>query len=158
MSATPDFPADNPPGDADNLDALLTHATGSWRTLIPTQEALREKLMRVSALLTALGRPVETPSLLLQRAAGQPVMLKELDGSVTVGRSTTADWSLSEVAKLSRVQFRIFSRSGSWWIEDAGSKNGTFFEGNSERITLRPLTNGDLIHAGGLVFAFVLPE
>jgi pSer/pThr/pTyr-binding forkhead associated (FHA) protein len=150
--------SNNPPADPDNLSELLTHATGSWRSAIPIQEALRTKLQRVSSLLIALGRPVEAPSLLTQRSADEPVMIREIEGSLTVGRHESADWSLPDVAKISRIQFRVFHRSGSWWIEDNASKNGTFLEGSTERITLRPLANGDVFHAGGLAFAFVMPE
>lgn len=158
MSSSPDSAADNPPADPDNLNDLLTQATRSWRAAIPAHKALREKLQYVSTLLAALGRPIKAPSLLMRRNAEQPVMIKEIEGSLTVGRNPAAGWPITDAIKISRIQFRVFSRNGSWWIEDTGSKNGTFVEGIDERVTLRPLANGDVITTGGLAFAFVLPE
>ena len=150
--------AHDPSADPDSLHDLLTQATGAWRITIPDQEALLAKLKCVSSLLTALGKPVTAPSLLSQRSEHEPVAIKEIKDSLTVGRNADAGWPLSDVTRISRIQFRVFFENGGWWVEDPGSKNGTFLMGSKERIKRRPLASGDVIQAGGLAFAFVLPE
>ena len=79
-------------------------------------------------------------------------------GLNTMGRSSDNDVIVPD-CYISRRHCAILVHSGTGCeLHDTASKNGTFLEGSSDRITLRPLANGDVIHTGGLIFAFVLPE
>lgn len=52
-------------------------------------------------------------------AAGEP-------RSVTFGRLATCGVSLPDDPDVSRQHARVTWRDGAWWLEDAGSSNGTF--------------------------------
>jgi hypothetical protein len=54
-------------------------------------------------------------------------------------------WLSSTHARLTRVL-------GKWMLEDAGSKNGTFV--NGERVTRTELADGDVVEAGHVFFVF----
>ena len=68
--------------------------------------------------------------------------------SLTIGRSQDNDVVLSHPT-VSRRHARIFEHNGAHLIEDLGSSNGTFI--NGERvIQARQLNVGDIIHAGAM--------
>ena len=78
-------------------------------------------------------------------AAGAKISME--DGSFTIGRSETGEGKLGDDGELSRRHARIVRSDGGLQIEDLGSTNGTFV--NGQRISaptgLRP---GDLIGVG----------
>jgi pSer/pThr/pTyr-binding forkhead associated (FHA) protein len=68
---------------------------------------------------------------------------------VLVGRETGSDCRLEDSAISSR-HARLAYRQGQWWVEDLGSRNGTFL--NQERLT-QPLVlaSGDELRFGGVI-------
>ncbi len=74
---------------------------------------------------------------------------------LTVGRSSTADLSLPD-RFLSRLHARFAHRGDAWEVEDLGSRNGTFL--NGERLTRAAAVSvGDEIRVSGCALR-VLPE
>lgn len=73
---------------------------------------------------------------------------RRFDGeSVVIGRSSKADLSIGDRA-LSREHARLVADEGAWLVEDLGSRNGSFVNGQavSGRVSLRP---GDVLTVGG---------
>lgn len=67
---------------------------------------------------------------------------------VLVGRDAGSDCRLDDRA-ISSHHARLAYRQGQWWVEDLGSRNGTFL--NQERLT-QPLVlaSGDELRFGGM--------
>src|SRR3954468_18211509 len=78
-------------------------------------------------------------------AAGQTITMEQ---ELVIGRSTPGLGSLGGDSEISRVHARIFhDPSGRLTIEDLGSTNGTFVNGN--RVSgQQPLTSGDSVRVG----------
>ena len=77
-------------------------------------------------------------------AAGQ---LIPLNGDITIGRDpVSTDFPIAADDKLSRRHIRIYSPAGKILVEDCGSTNGTFI--NGQRIHQQELVSGDTIHIG----------
>jgi pSer/pThr/pTyr-binding forkhead associated (FHA) protein len=77
-------------------------------------------------------------------AAGQ---LIPLNGDITIGRDpASTDFPIAADDKLSRRHIRIYSPAGKILVEDCGSTNGTFI--NGQRIHQQELVSGDTIHIG----------
>ncbi len=72
-------------------------------------------------------------------------MFKILEGEAIIGRSTQAGIRVVDEG-ISRQHARIVQEAGMLFIEDLGSKNGTF--ANGERITRHRLQDGDKIQVG----------
>ncbi|MGH9044677.1 MAG: FHA domain-containing protein [Acidimicrobiales bacterium] len=78
-------------------------------------------------------------------------MVYDLDGEVTVGRSSGCAIPTSYDSYSSTLHARIYRSGGSIWVEDLGSTNGTFV--NSERISQPSrLAKGDLVQIGATIF------
>ena len=65
--------------------------------------------------------------------------------SIQIGRHPTTDISIPD-ASVSRVHARIFQLDGDYYIEDLGSRNGTFVEG--ERVDQRAIEDGQSVRLG----------
>jgi hypothetical protein len=78
-------------------------------------------------------------------AAGQTITLEQ---ELVIGRSTPGLGSLGGDSEISRVHARVFhDPSGRLMIEDLGSTNGTFVNGN--RVSgQQPLNSGDQVRVG----------
>jgi hypothetical protein len=73
-----------------------------------------------------------------------------LDGELTVGRGGGCQVVLAEDTFVSQVHARVFSRDGRPYVEDLGSRNGTFV--NGKRIdTPTRLRRGDRVQFGQTV-------
>lgn len=73
-----------------------------------------------------------------------------LDGELTVGRGGGCQVVLAEDTFVSQVHARVFARDGRPYVEDLGSRNGTFV--NGKRIdTPTRLRRGDRIQFGQTV-------
>ena len=74
----------------------------------------------------------------------------------TVSRSKFTDTTIMILTipdrQLSSKHARLLKSDGAWFIEDAGSTNGTFLRG--ERVRREPLTDGDLVELGLTVLLF----
>ncbi|HEY8550710.1 MAG TPA: GGDEF domain-containing protein [Vicinamibacterales bacterium] len=79
------------------------------------------------------------------------------DAPVEVGRSSEAALSFPDVPSISRRHARLVFNDGEVWLEDLGSRNGTFL--NDEPIR-RPtlLASGDRFQVGTVVFKFLHEE
>lgn len=72
-----------------------------------------------------------------------------LDSTKLVGRSTECDIVVIE-PEMSRVHFRITLQGETYYIEDAGSTNGTLLNQES-LIGIRPLQQNDMIQVGDMI-------
>lgn len=74
-------------------------------------------------------------------------------GSLTIGRARDADLVFPEPTEISRRHARIWEEDGAARIEDLGSRNGTFV--NGEGVTApRVLANGDNVQVGPVYLKF----
>jgi pSer/pThr/pTyr-binding forkhead associated (FHA) protein len=79
-----------------------------------------------------------------------------LTRTVTIGRSAANDITIQD-SSISRQHSRIEVFGGEMTAVDLGSLNGTFV--NDQRIEdPQPLTNGDIVRVGRIVFTAVIPE
>src|SRR3954453_13696087 len=87
----------------------------------------------------------ETLKIVSGNAAGQSIPLEQ---ELVIGRSTPGLGSLGGDSEISRVHARVFhDPSGRLMIEDLGSTNGTFVNGN--RVSgQQPLNPGDQVRVG----------
>ena len=77
---------------------------------------------------------------------GEKVDSMRLDGTLQVGRAEACQVRLSDTYA-SSFHARIYSRDGSWYVEDLGSTNGTFV--NDQRLAAPALVQpGDRIRIG----------
>jgi len=86
------------------------------------------------------------PSMLMVSSDGQKPHSVRLDGSTTIGRSVECELRLDDTY-VSQQHARIFDRSGNWYVEDLGSTNGTYVNGEPAT-DVWPLTFGDEIQIG----------
>jgi serine phosphatase RsbU (regulator of sigma subunit) len=91
--------------------------------------------------------------LLIQSPGGQTRTVPLTTDRLTVGRSSTADLSFPEDSGLSRQHMMLAREGNAWFVEDLGSKNGTFLNEApvKTRTALKP---GDRVTAGHLVMTF----
>jgi len=71
----------------------------------------------------------------------------ELGGEITLGRSPGCAVSLEGDTFASSVHARVFRRDGETWLEDLGSTNGTFVNGERVATPVR-LRRGDRLKVG----------
>lgn len=70
---------------------------------------------------------------------------------VTLGRHPSCEWVLTDDTVSSRHARLVFHHDH-WWLEDLGSRNGTFLNGDALRAPV-VLTNQDRIRCGQVSFA-----
>ncbi len=94
----------------------------------------------------------EIPVLVLKRG-NMPQRMFQLppEKAVSVGRDKVNTISVADKT-LSGQHFRIVPKEGTFFLADLGSTNGTFL--NGERVTLKELKSGAVIHAGQCDFTF----
>ena len=93
-------------------------------------------------------------SILLLRE-GVPRLKVPLGDTCRIGRSSECDLQLLD-HQLSRVHARIDLRGDAYWLEDLGSRNGTFLAGSRVSKPVR-LATGDEVSLGGLAVVFDPP-
>ncbi|MFN0016773.1 MAG: sigma 54-interacting transcriptional regulator [Pirellulaceae bacterium] len=81
---------------------------------------------------------------------GTHFLLKD-GASARIGRGLECDVVLSDPLS-SRVHATVVCESAEWWVRDAGSRNGTFV--NGQKIDEARLTEGDLLKVGSSEFTF----
>ena len=70
-----------------------------------------------------------------------------VDREITFGRAAGCIVSMPDDAYMSQVHARVFMREGNVYVEDLGSTNGTFV--NGERLTVeQQLSRGDQLQVG----------
>jgi pSer/pThr/pTyr-binding forkhead associated (FHA) protein len=83
---------------------------------------------------------------------GAKVDSRRLDGVLQVGRAEACQVRLSDTYA-SSFHARIYSKDGSWYVEDLGSTNGTYL--NQRRITVpAELRAGDRVRIGKTTLDF----
>ncbi len=81
---------------------------------------------------------------------GERGRVYELPEEVTVGRAPGCGVRVDD-AYTSSIHARVFRRDGTLWVEDLGSTNGTWL--NGERLASpAKVDRGDLVQVGGTVF------
>lgn len=94
----------------------------------------------------------EVPVLILQRGKNPPRMFQlPMDQVVSVGRDKVNTISIADQT-LSGQHFRIVPKAETYYLVDLQSTNGTYL--NGERVTLKELKPGAVIHAGQCDFTF----
>jgi FHA domain-containing protein len=73
-----------------------------------------------------------------------------LDREITVGRGGGCQVVLADDTFVSQVHARLFERDGRAWVEDLGSRNGTFVNGKRIDAATR-LRRGDRVQFGQTV-------
>jgi FHA domain len=109
------------------------------------------------AAAAGLGARARTGSLIvLSSPALKQDSERTLDSApVTIGRSTDNDMALGEDEFASAHHARVEPRRDGVWVEDVGSTNGTFV--NGQRLSKpRKLTSGDVIRVGETDLRFEL--
>ena len=99
--------------------------------------------------------PATDATLVVLRGGGlEPGDRIDLFGGLSIGRSTDADVRIED-RFASQIHCRVFSRKGSYRLEDLGSTNGTFLNGQQMKgeAELRDL---DEIRIGDTEFRFEL--
>ena len=77
---------------------------------------------------------------------GAKVGTHQLDGQLQIGRAEACQIRLSDTY-VSQFHARLFSRDGSWFVEDLGSTNGTYL--NQRRVTgTAEIRAGDRLRMG----------
>jgi len=104
---------------------------------------------------------VDDQAILELRIAGRPGPSFSLDRSTDtiLGRSTDAVIALPDrLASRNHAALRYDAAGGSWIVQDLGSRNGTWLDG--ERITSGTLRDGSVIRLGTseLIFRLLAPE
>ena len=69
----------------------------------------------------------------------------------TIGRNEAVDLQIDS-GRVSREHAVIRKEAGRYWIEDLGSTNGTFV--NGERVEEAPLHDGDILQIADVEFSF----
>lgn len=105
-----------------------------WREL--KQQALNLARQRIPALLVT------------QDAASE--QLRFATAEVTLGRHPSCEWVLADETVSSRHARLVFHHDH-WWLEDLGSRNGTFLNGDALNAPV-VLTNQDHIRCGQVSF------
>lgn len=102
-----------------------------------------------------MNRFTASPGARLVLRSGDDLREHELrDSKQYLGREPSNDIVLTDDEQVSGRHLRVFVRAGSYYLEDIGSTNGTFL--NGERITGVVLLNsGDLIKAGKTMLKFL---
>lgn len=111
----------------------------------PTQEMLENTIVMD-----------EVPVLVLKRGSNPPRMFQlPPDQVVSVGRDKVNTISIADPT-LSGQHFRIVPKEGVYYLVDLHSTNGTFMGG--ERVTLKEIPAGGMIHAGQCDFHFRMEQ
>ncbi len=117
----------------------------------PSEES--EKIAAVSsAIREIMGRTSLNPTLSILRGLKAGRIFELLGESIMIGRNSNCDLVLPDEV-VSRNHARVRARTDGLYIEDLGSRNGTFV--NGKRITQpTKLANGDYIQVYELLLSF----
>jgi pSer/pThr/pTyr-binding forkhead associated (FHA) protein len=118
---------------------------------------VRQRIDVFGRLLEALPEPPAGPALLYQIEGRDEVRSVPLGAELIVGRRPEASecgLAFPECERMSRRHFRIRRVEDFHVLTDLGSANGTYVNASPARIREHWLTAGDILFAGGVVFAF----
>src|SRR6187549_493984 len=95
------------------------------------------------------------PILRVEQKHEKPYEVDLVKDSVSIGRSSSNDLVFNHLS-LSRHHARILKKEEGYFVEDSGSRNGTFLNGiRLKQQTL--LKNGDAIQLGEILIRFTEP-
>lgn len=95
------------------------------------------------------------PILRVEQKHEKPFEVELIKDVFTVGRSSGNDLAFNHLS-LSRHHAKLLKEKDQFFLEDSGSRNGTFLNGN--RLTGRQsVKNGDVIQLGEIILRFVDP-
>jgi pSer/pThr/pTyr-binding forkhead associated (FHA) protein len=118
---------------------------------------ISEHLREATATLQRLSLPAHTPVLvLLGHTPQETPTVFPINGRTIVGRGSSAHVQLADEEKLSRTHFAVEPADDSIVLDDLRSRNGTRINGRDTISFPYLLVDGDIIHAGGRRFLFVL--
>jgi hypothetical protein len=87
-----------------------------------------------------------TPKSVVVTESEKPVRTFVLDGELTFGRADSCGVQLDDTY-VSTLHARLFSKDGTWFVEDLGSTNGTYL--NRVKVTSpSPIAVGDEVRVG----------
>lgn len=143
------------------LDALLSRTAPTLFDRSQGSSAFFHRLNEGRQLLASLPTLPATAFLVSIPSRAQHALsaleLRLIEQGLTVGRSTTCDWAVSDLRqKLSGQHFRIVCTEDGYLLRDLNSTNGTFVNENTNPIRSAMLCDGDVITAGGRKFLFSL--
>jgi len=100
----------------------------------------------------ASGAPLPGLALAWTRRGASPTDRARIGDSLTIGRSARAAWTIGD-DRMSSIHLRLRPFGATALVEDAGSTNGTFVDG--ERIdAARAIGPGAVVRAGHSIFVF----
>ena len=92
----------------------------------------------------------DTPLLTIERERGGEAVRIEPGAMFSVGRAADADFVITDDPHVSAMHFRLHCRDAEWWLEDLGSRNGTYVNGVPVRQTV--VHHHDRIAVGDTAF------
>lgn len=75
-------------------------------------------------------------------------------GEISIGRGSRNDIYIKDRV-VSKNHMKIFFSDGYYYVEDLGSSNGTYLNGNDIGDNVVEIVDGDLISVGKIQFMFV---
>ena len=152
-----------PPPSSLSDEALSQLLCESHATIKATKSSTRHVFDRVRTFGQMYGDLASKPegvALLFRESATDPVRAQPIDRNLVVGRLPIGENNLPgcdlsfENDRMSRRHFEIALADGLYLLRDLKSRNGTYVNGDPTRIREIALKVGDIISAGGVVFAF----
>jgi pSer/pThr/pTyr-binding forkhead associated (FHA) protein len=120
--------------------------------IVDLRPPVRAQTGRAQPAIKSKGGGKAPRSVVVVDESGSKVETLRLDGTLQVGRAEACQIRLPDTYA-SAFHARIFSRDGSWFVEDLGSTNGTYL--NQRRITSpAELRAGDKIRIGKTTLEF----
>src|SRR3990172_12552428 len=95
------------------------------------------------------------PLLRVEQKHEKPYDIELEKENFSIGRSSANDLTFNNLS-LSRHHARIIKRDDNYFVEDSGSRNGTFLNGIRIR-QASPLKNEDVIQLGEITLRFLIP-
>ncbi len=149
------FPEGRPPSKLPEVPPLKSASKASPDSAAESSAAEPEKRKAVSpAIREVVGRSPIAPTLSILRGLKAGRTYELLGDSISIGRNSHCDLVLPDEV-VSRNHARLRARTDGFYIEDLGSRNGTFV--NGKRITEpTKLSDGDYIQVYELLLSFHL--
>jgi len=138
--------------DVENVEIREAYRRHSER-LAAAPEEFRQRLEVVWQTVASLPGPLGDGPHVVVRGTGAPNPVP-LRAPFVVGSDPGCDLTL-DVDLVSVRHCRFSETDGDWWVEDLGSTNGTFVNGDEASET--PLKDGDVIQVGEAQLVFFRP-
>ena len=128
---------------------------GTVRESPPGPDPLRKQLSLAAQLLAKVSTLPAEPALIYRQLGREMVEVRTIGGQLVVGRGEDCEIRFQGRREISRRHFKVSQVSGACHVEDLGSFNGTRVNERPPLERRHELIEGDLIHAGDVVFLFV---